>query len=205
MVVLRYKAGAGAALAVRHRATGRAHAGSQLGALHRLPLRLDGGRRSASRWRWSACWWSSPRAGWCASSCPGSASALTINIGLRRRRRSAWSASPSPSQAWMIYAIIVPYVLGWGLTAPAVQSLITARGAAQRAGHPAGRHLERPDRHRHHRPADRRLRLRLFHRPGDPFHLPGAAFLLGAILFVIGLIVALRWRARAGSGHWRPD
>ena len=38
------------------------------------------------------------------------------------------------TQPWMIYVIVVPYVLGWGLTAPAVQSLVTRAVPANEQG-----------------------------------------------------------------------
>ena len=131
---------------------------------------LPGGRpRSACRSPRSACCSSSRRAGWSASSCPDSANGGTINLGLvvaavcmvGYRLRLA---------GWMIYAIIVPYVLGWA----------TGRPGGAVAGHPrrAGRTSRAScraritsvaDGHRHRRPAGRRRRCSaISSRPNAP-------------------------------------
>ena len=49
---------------------------------------------------------------------------LTINLGIAIAAVSM-AALAFAVRPWMIYAIAVPYVLGWGLTGPAVQALVT--------------------------------------------------------------------------------
>ncbi len=95
------------------------------------------------------------------------------------------------SQAWMIYAIIVPYVLGWGLTAPAVQSLITRQVPPNEQGILQGAISSAQTVTGIIGPPVAGSVFGYFIGPVTPIHLPGAAFLLGAILFVIGLVVAL--------------
>ncbi len=94
------------------------------------------------------------------------------------------------SQAWMIYVIIVPYVLGWGLTAPAVQSLITREVPPNEQGILQGAISSAQTVTGIIGPPVAGSVFGYFIGPTTPIHLPGAAFLLGAILFVIGLIVA---------------
>ncbi len=97
------------------------------------------------------------------------------------------------SQAWMIYAIIVPYVLGWGLTAPAVQSLITRQVPPNEQGILQGAISSAQTVTGIIGPPVAGSVFGYFIGGASPVHLPGAAFLLGAFLFVVGLIVALRW------------
>ena len=47
------------------------------------------------------------------------------SYGMAAFSRSAQGAIGFANQGWMMYAIIVPYVLGWGLTGPAIQSIVT--------------------------------------------------------------------------------
>ena len=94
------------------------------------------------------------------------------------------------SQAWMIYAIIVPYVLGWGLTAPAVQSLITRQVPPNEQGILQGAISSAQTVTGIIGPPVAGSVFGYFIGPVTPIHLPGAAFLLGAFLFVIGLVVA---------------
>ena len=96
------------------------------------------------------------------------------------------------SQSWMIYAIIVPYVLGWGLTAPAVQSLITRQVPPNEQGILQGAISSAQTVTGIIGPPVAGTVFGYFIGDAAPIHLPGAAFLLGAILFVIGLVVA--WR-----------
>ncbi len=97
------------------------------------------------------------------------------------------------SQPWMIYVIIVPYVLGWGLTAPAVQSLITREVPPNEQGILQGAISSAQTVTGIIGPPVAGSVFGYFIGPVTPIHLPGAAFLLGAFLFVIGLIVALRY------------
>jgi len=96
------------------------------------------------------------------------------------------------TQGWMLYAIIVPYVLGWGLSGPAIQALVTSavppneqgilQGAITSAATASGVFAA---------PLSGAL-FGYFIGPSTPVHLPGVAFLVGAAMFVIGLAVA--WR-----------
>jgi DHA1 family tetracycline resistance protein-like MFS transporter len=96
------------------------------------------------------------------------------------------------NQGWMLYAIIVPYVLGWGLSGPAIQALVTRavppneqgilQGAITSAATASGIVAA---------PVSGTL-FGYFIGPVAPVHLPGIAFLVGSIMFVAGLIVA--WR-----------
>ena len=115
---------------------------------------------------------------------------LTINIGFTVAAICMVGIAFS-SQAWMIYAIIVPYVLGWGLTAPAVQSLITRQVPPNEQGILQGAISSAQTVTGIIGPPVAGSVFGYFIGPATPIHLPGAAFLLGAILFVIGLTVAL--------------
>ena len=95
------------------------------------------------------------------------------------------------TQPWMIYVIIVPYVLGWGLTAPAVQSLITRQVPPNEQGILQGAISSAQTITGIIGPPVAGSVFGYFIGDTTPIHLPGAAFLLGAVLFVIGLIVAL--------------
>ena len=95
------------------------------------------------------------------------------------------------SQPWMIYVIIVPYVLGWGLTAPAVQALITREVPPNEQGILQGAISSAQTITGIIGPPVAGSVFGYFIGDAAPFHLPGSAFLLGAILFVIGLVVAL--------------
>jgi MFS transporter, DHA1 family, tetracycline resistance protein len=99
------------------------------------------------------------------------------------------------NQGWMLYAIIVPYVLGWGLSGPAIQALVTRvvppneqgilQGAITSAATASGIVAA---------PVSGAL-FGYFIDPAAPVHLPGVAFLVGSVMFVAGLVVA--WRPSA--------
>jgi MFS transporter, DHA1 family, tetracycline resistance protein len=120
---------------------------------------------------------------------------VTINIGFAVAA-TCMVGIAFASQAWMIYVIIVPYVLGWGLTAPAVQSLITREVPPNEQGILQGAISSAQTVTGIIGPPVAGSVFGYFIGPVTPFHLPGAAFLLGAFLFVIGLIVAL-WGVHA--------
>ncbi len=115
---------------------------------------------------------------------------ITINIGFTVAAICMVGIAFS-SQAWMIYVIIVPYVLGWGLTAPAVQSLITRQVPPNEQGILQGAISSAQTVTGIIGPPVAGSVFGYFIGPATPFHLPGAAFLLGAFLFVVGLVVAL--------------
>jgi DHA1 family tetracycline resistance protein-like MFS transporter len=96
------------------------------------------------------------------------------------------------TQGWMIYVITVPYVFGWGLIAPAIQSIVTRavpkneqgilQGAMSSVGTFTG--VVGP-------PVSGAL-FEYFVGATTPFHVPGIAFFVGALLFLGGLGFA--WR-----------
>jgi len=96
------------------------------------------------------------------------------------------------TQSWMAYAIMVPYILGWGMTGPAAQAIVTNAVPANEQGilqgalssvqtatgviaAPIGGSL-----------------FGYFISSKAPFHLPGVAFLVGALMFVLALLLAVR-------------
>ena len=95
-------------------------------------------------------------------------------------------------QGWMLYVIIVPYVLGWGLSGPSIQALVTRavpateqgilQGAITSAATASGVIAA---------PLSGTL-FGYFIDPAAPVYLPGIAFLVGSALFVIALFLA--WR-----------
>jgi DHA1 family tetracycline resistance protein-like MFS transporter len=96
------------------------------------------------------------------------------------------------NQGWMLYAIIVPYVLGWGLSGPSIQALVTRvvppteqgilQGAITSAATASGIVAA---------PVSGAL-FGYFIGPATPLHMPGIAFLVGSVMFLIALAVA--WR-----------
>jgi DHA1 family tetracycline resistance protein-like MFS transporter len=96
------------------------------------------------------------------------------------------------TEGWMIYVITVPYVFGWGLISPAIQSMVTRavpkneqgilQGAMSSVGTFTG--VVGP-------PVSGAL-FAYFVGPTTPVHLPGIAFYVGALLFLGGL--AFAWR-----------
>jgi DHA1 family tetracycline resistance protein-like MFS transporter len=95
------------------------------------------------------------------------------------------------TQTWLLYLIIVPYVLAWGLCGPAGQGIVTKavppneqgtlQGAITSAGTLMG--VIAP-------PLAGSL-FGYFISDAAPFHLPGIPFLVGSAVFVIGLFIAL--------------
>ena len=128
---------------------------------------------------------------------------VTINVGFSVAAACMVGLAFAP-QAWMIYAIIVPYVLGWGLTAPAVQSLITRQVPPNEQGILQGAISSAQTVTGIIGPPVAGTVFGYFIGQNAPIHLPGIAFLVGALLFVIGLIVA--WRGvHAPPPAKRPD
>jgi DHA1 family tetracycline resistance protein-like MFS transporter len=107
------------------------------------------------------------------------------------------------SQPWMIYAIVVPYVLGWGLTAPAIQALVTRAVPANEQGILQGAISSTATATGIVAPPVSGGLFAYFIGSNAPVHVPGIAFLVGAALFVAGLVVALRRSApiAAASGE----
>lgn len=105
-------------------------------------------------------------------------------------------------QGWQLYLIIVPYVLGWGLSGPAIQALVTRavppneqgilQGALTSAAFASGIFAA---------PLSGAL-FGYFIGPSTPIHLPGVAFLVGAVMFVAAYIVTLKPNALMPRGPY---
>jgi MFS transporter, DHA1 family, tetracycline resistance protein len=93
---------------------------------------------------------------------------------------------------WVLYAITVPYVLGWGLTGPAAQAVVTRIVPATEQGLLQGAMSAIATATGVVAPPVGGSLFAYFISDRAPFHLPGVAFLLGGGLFVAGLIVAAR-------------
>jgi len=114
---------------------------------------------------------------------------LTINIGIAVAAVSmvllAFAVTP-----WMVYAIAVPYVLGWGLTAPAVQALVTRAVPASEQGILQGAiSSTRTATGIAASPVSGGL-FAYFISANAPAHIPGIAYLVGAVVFAAGLAVS---------------
>jgi DHA1 family tetracycline resistance protein-like MFS transporter len=115
---------------------------------------------------------------------------LTINLGIAVAAVSmvllAFAVAP-----WMVYAIAVPYVLGWGLTAPAVQALVTRAVPASEQGILQGAiSSTRTATGIAASPVSGGL-FAYFISANAPVHIPGIAYLVGAVVFAAGLAVSL--------------
>ncbi len=123
---------------------------------------------------------------------------LTINLGIAVAAVSmvllAFAVTP-----WMIYAIAVPYVLGWGLTGPAVQALVTRAVPASEQGILQGAiSSTRTASGIAASPVSGGL-FAYFIGASAPVHIPGIAYLVGAVLFAAGLGVSLRRTPRGSA------
>ena len=90
---------------------------SELGAVHRLPASTGGRPQVGMSFAWVGVLFvvHAGRAG--ARRRAEARRVADDHLGPRRRRGRAWRSIAFATQGWMIYAIIVPYVLGWGLPA----------------------------------------------------------------------------------------
>ena len=93
---------------------------------------------------------------------------------------------------WMLYAITVPYVLGWGLTGPAAQSVVTRIVPANEQGLLQGAIASVATATGVVAPPIGGALFGYFISGRAPIHLPGIAFLIGGALFVLGLAFAAR-------------
>jgi DHA1 family tetracycline resistance protein-like MFS transporter len=93
---------------------------------------------------------------------------------------------------WMLYAITVPYVLGWGLTGPAAQSVVTRIVPANEQGILQGAVASVATATGVVAPPIGGALFGYFISDRAPIHLPGIAFLIGGALFVLGLAFAAR-------------
>lgn len=95
-------------------------------------------------------------------------------------------------QGWVMYLIIVPYVLGWGLSGPAIQALVTRAVPANEQGILQGALTSAATASGIFAAPLSGTLFGYFIGPATPIYLPGIAFLVGSLLFVAGFIVALR-------------
>jgi DHA1 family tetracycline resistance protein-like MFS transporter len=96
------------------------------------------------------------------------------------------------TNAWVLYVITVPYVLGWGLTGPAAQAVVTRIVPANEQGLLQGAMAAIATATGVIAPPVGGSLFGYFIGDRSPVHLPGVAFLVGGTMFVIGLIVASR-------------
>lgn len=100
--------------------------------------------------------------------------------------------------SWLVLAIIVPYVLGWGLTGPAIQAMVTRAVAADEQGILQGALTSMATASGIIGPPVAGALFGYFIGDRAPVHLPGIAFLVGALLFVVAL--GLHWRGPRRGG-----
>jgi DHA1 family tetracycline resistance protein-like MFS transporter len=96
------------------------------------------------------------------------------------------------TQGWMLYAVTVPYILGWGMTGPAAQSIVTSAVPSNEQGILQGAISSVSTATGVVAPPIGGALFGYFISDAAPFHLPGIAFLLGALMFVSALLLA--WR-----------
>jgi len=95
---------------------------------------------------------------------------------------------------WMLYAITIPYVLGWGLTGPAAQSVVTRIVPPNEQGILQGAIASVATATGVVAPPIGGALFGYFISDRAFVHLPGIAFLVGALMFVLGLAFASRPR-----------
>lgn len=95
------------------------------------------------------------------------------------------------NQAWMMYAIMVPFALG-GIAAPAIQGLISRQVGPSEQGELQGALTSLSSVTAIVGPLLATTLFAFFNAPQTPVHLPGAAFFMGTLLTLAGLFVALR-------------
>jgi DHA1 family tetracycline resistance protein-like MFS transporter len=96
------------------------------------------------------------------------------------------------SQGWMIYAVLVPYVLGWGNAGPAIQALLTRAVSPSEQGLLQGALASLTTATGVIAPPVGAGLFAFFIGPDTPIRFPGVAFVLGAVLFLIGLWLSSR-------------
>lgn len=96
------------------------------------------------------------------------------------------------TQWWALYALTVPYVLGWGLTGPAAQAVVTRIVPANEQGILQGAISSVATATGVVAPPIGGSLFGYFITDAAPIHLPGVAFLLGGLMFLGALVYA--WR-----------
>ncbi|MHA1159134.1 MAG: TCR/Tet family MFS transporter [Alphaproteobacteria bacterium] len=109
-------------------------------------------------------------------------------------------------RSWMIFALIVPYVLAWGMTGPAIQSMVTREVSPTEQGILQGSLTSVATASGIVGPPVAGALFGFFIGDLAPVFLPGIAFIVGAVLFAVGL--GLHWRrsrAERASRAKPPD
>jgi DHA1 family tetracycline resistance protein-like MFS transporter len=96
------------------------------------------------------------------------------------------------SESWMLYSIMVPYILGWGMTGPAAQAIVTNAVPPNEQGILQGALSSVSTATGVVAPPIGGALFGYFISSNAPFQLPGVAFLLGSLMFVLALILAVR-------------
>jgi DHA1 family tetracycline resistance protein-like MFS transporter len=87
---------------------------------------------------------------------------------------------------------MVPYILGWGMTGPAAQAIVTNAVPANEQGILQGALSSVSTATGVVAPPIGGALFGYFISSNAPFQLPGVAFLLGSLMFVLALILAVR-------------
>jgi DHA1 family tetracycline resistance protein-like MFS transporter len=102
-------------------------------------------------------------------------------------------------RGWMLYAILVPYAIGWGSAGPAVQALITKAVGTDEQGLLQGVIAGVNSATGALAPQIGGSLFAWFVGPKAPFQFPGIAFALGGVLFAIAFALTRGRRFRAAT------
>ena len=92
----------------------------------------------------------------------------------------------------MLYIILVPYILGWGLVSPAIQALVTRAVPASQQGILQGTMSSIMTATGVVAPPIGASVFGYFVSPAAPFQFPGVGFALDSVMFVVALALTLR-------------
>lgn len=123
----------------------------------------------------------------------GEAPVATVGLAVGTLSFLAFAFSYSPA---MLLAVLVPYVLVWGMVGPALQAMITRAVGANEQGTLQGVVSSTQTATGVLAPPVGGALFGFFVGPAAPFAFPGAAFLAGAVLFLAAFLVWRRARRR---------
>jgi len=123
----------------------------------------------------------------------GEAPVATVGLAVGTLSFLAFAFSCSPA---MLLAVLVPYVLVWGMVGPALQAMITRAVGANEQGTLQGVVSSTQTATGVLAPPVGGALFGFFVGPAAPFAFPGAAFLAGAVLFLAAFLVWRRARRR---------
>ena len=123
----------------------------------------------------------------------GEAPVATVGLGVGALSFLAFAFSYSPA---MLLAVLVPYVLVWGMVGPALQAMITRSAAANEQGTLQGLVSSTQTATGVIAPPVGGALFGFFIGPSAPVAFPGAAFLAGALLFLAAFLIWRRARGR---------